>query len=600
MFAFNRKFHSADAIRVPLKVTPLWAGLYLLLTVVIALTPSLQILAIAAFIQAVQATLAIAGGMAPLLIPALTMFSLMLLQLLLTPLRQFIHLRLQMKLRGTLRVAYLEKLNRLEYVHIESPAVWDIIGRLTLNFQKNNVYMEEKFSEMFEQSGRLLQIIINVFSVVAVLSLQIWWLGLVMVVIAVPMLFLSYRLGERSYDNSQSWKKYSRASGNMGEVLLHRQYTAERFLFNFSPQVNAKWAQNYAFIRRQMIRLAVKKTSIIKLGGIGSALMAIILILLMAYLVTRGSFGVATFIPLVPALFNLSNTLSRDLSSSLHSLAETQRFFVDLTKFSLLSELNMTESADDLDPGAFRTLEFHNVRFRYPGTEQYVLNGVNLTIEQGRHYAFVGANGAGKTTITKLIMGLYTDYEGEILLNGIELRAIPPARRRQMFAAVFQDFARYEIPFADNIRLGKPDATEAELAEVIRLIGLSDVVDRLPGGIHTPLGKLKQGGMELSGGEWQRIAMARAALSPAQLKILDEPTAALDPISESRVYEQFDRIIKDATTLFISHRLGSTQLADVIFVLENGKVTEAGSHDELMANRASYHAMYDSQRSWYI
>ncbi|NLB42498.1 MAG: ABC transporter ATP-binding protein, partial [Clostridiales bacterium] len=144
------------------------------------------------------------------------------------------------------------------------------------------------------------------------------------------------------------------------------------------------------------------------------------------------------------------------------------------------------------------------------------------------------------------------------------MRTIPPERRREIFATVFQDFVKYEVSLEDNIRLGKPAATKEDIEEALRLIGLSKLVERLPNGTQTILGKLKEGGVELSGGEWQRIAMARSVVSHAEVKILDEPTAALDPISESHVYEQFSEIMEGATTIFISHRLGSTQLADLI------------------------------------
>ena len=599
MFTFNRRFRVPDALWVPLRIAPVWGGLYLLFTVATALVPSLQILAIADFIRSVQTAVMERSGMIPLVLPALSMFALMALQMLLTPLRGFVDLRLQMRLRRTMRVAYLEKLNRLEYRHIESPEVWDIIDRLTLDFVKKFIYMEEKFSEMFGQMVRLIQVIVGVVSVVVVLTMQVWWLGLVMVVIAVPVLFLSYRFGGRDYDMGQSYLKYCRASNNLGEVLLYRQYTFERFLFHFTPQVNKKWEKNYALIRRELNRIVTKSTAIVKLGGILNTLMAIVLILIMAFLVAQGAFTVAVFIPLVSALFALSQTLSWEMSDCFYSVARMQRFFVDLTQFALLSELE-SKPTRDIDPGEFRTLEFREVRFRYPDTEIYVLDGVNLLLERGRHYAFVGVNGAGKTTITKLIMGLYDDYEGEILLNGIELRYIPLAKRKNLFTAVFQDFAKYEIPFEDNIRLGNPQATDAQIEQAVELVGLTEVAHGLPEGMRTTLGKLKEGGVEVSGGEWQRIAMARAVVNPAAVKILDEPTAALDPLSESRVYEQFGEISRDATTVYISHRLGSTQLADIIFVLENGRITESGTHEELMANRATYFAMYDSQRSWYV
>jgi len=167
---------------------------------------------------------------------------------------------------------------------------------------------------------------------------------------------------------------------------------------------------------------------------------------------------------------------------------------------------------------------------------------------------------------------------------------------------VFQDFARYSVSMGENIALGNaPAMQDADYAlfEAAELAGISGKIHELPDGLNTNLGKLKEGSTDLSGGEWQRVVMARAILSPASLKILDEPTAALDPISESKVYEKFEQISQGKTTIFISHRLGSTKLADFIIVLENGGVIEQGSHEELMALCGVYAKMYESQRSWY-
>jgi ATP-binding cassette subfamily B protein len=170
---------------------------------------------------------------------------------------------------------------------------------------------------------------------------------------------------------------------------------------------------------------------------------------------------------------------------------------------------------------------------------------------------------------------------------------------------VYQDFARYHIPLKDNIALGRAGSLEDEgmdrsIQEAMERVNLQEMPRKLPQGLHTPLGKIRQEGQDVSGGEWQRIAMARAVLNPAPIRILDEPTAALDPISESRLYEEFEEISRDKATLFISHRLGSTKLADEILVIGDGRVVEKGSHQELMEAGGVYAEMYEKQRSWYL
>jgi len=210
----------------------------------------------------------------------------------------------------------------------------------------------------------------------------------------------------------------------------------------------------------------------------------------------------------------------------------------------------------------------------------------------------VGVNGAGKTTLTKLLTGLYGQYEGEILLNGRDLRSYSQSELKSLYSLAYQDFARYFVSLKDTIALGWPDR-EARLDATIHQVGLDDAVTELPKGANTPLGKILDEGTDISGGQWQRVAIARALVSPAPVRILDEPTAALDPISESDIYHEFKRMSQGVTTLFISHRLGSTLLADRIFVIGEGRVLEQGDHEELMALHGLYAEMYEAQRSWY-
>jgi ABC-type multidrug transport system fused ATPase/permease subunit len=217
-------------------------------------------------------------------------------------------------------------------------------------------------------------------------------------------------------------------------------------------------------------------------------------------------------------------------------------------------------------------------------------------------------NGAGKTTLTKLLTKLYSEYEGDIFINDKELKEYTQAEIKALSAIVYQDFCRYPLDFYNNIAIGNAnDMHDREKVEnAASIIGLAEVADKLPRKYETPITKVKEGGVDLSGGEWQRVALARLIINSAPLKILDEPTAALDPISESQVYEQFKEIVnrnqnnKSAgITIFISHRLGSTKLTDEIIVISEGKVVEIGTFDELMTRDAIYAGMFKSQSEWY-
>lgn len=229
-----------------------------------------------------------------------------------------------------------------------------------------------------------------------------------------------------------------------------------------------------------------------------------------------------------------------------------------------------------------------------------------MKLSAGKHYAIVGMNGAGKTTIVKLLTSLYDDYEGEIRINGKELRTIDLSMRKAMVSVIYQDFCRYPLDIYHNVSIGNINAMDdSESVETAAAVmGLSPLLESLPEGIKTPVSKIHENGIDLSGGQWQRIALARLAVSNAPLKILDEPTAALDPISESKLYGQFHKIMKrsaaaDTMTIFVSHRLGSTKLADEIIVINRGKVAEMGTFEELVHKNGLFAQMFHSQAQWY-
>lgn len=250
----------------------------------------------------------------------------------------------------------------------------------------------------------------------------------------------------------------------------------------------------------------------------------------------------------------------------------------------------------------FESVEFKEVRFRYPGSSVYVLDGISFRLEKGKHYAFVGKNGAGKSTLIKLMTGLYQEYEGEISINGRNLKDWKKEKGNRWFACVWQDYARYSVTLRENLQFSEKHDDQA-LEDVLADVGLADMTEKLPAGLDTALGRLEEGGTDLSGGQWQRIAIARAivnGISRRKAFILDEPAASLDPVAENRVYKQFADLSRGRTALFITHRLGAVKDVDEIFVLDKGKAAEKGSHEELMERGGIYAEMYASQRGWYL
>ena len=213
----------------------------------------------------------------------------------------------------------------------------------------------------------------------------------------------------------------------------------------------------------------------------------------------------------------------------------------------------------------------------------------------------MGVNGAGKSTITKLLTGLYDEYEGEILINGKELRFYPAAALKALFSVIYQDFSHYQISLLDNIAIGdiSHETDDSRILQAALEVGLGETVNKMKDGIKTQLGKIDADGIDISGGQWQKIAIARSVISTAPIKILDEPTASLDPISENKLYKQFKEIMAEKTAILISHRLGAARLVDEIFVLDKGIIAERGCHNELMKRKGIYAHMFDEQREWY-
>ncbi|MCR5837670.1 MAG: ABC transporter ATP-binding protein/permease [Lachnospiraceae bacterium] len=260
----------------------------------------------------------------------------------------------------------------------------------------------------------------------------------------------------------------------------------------------------------------------------------------------------------------------------------------------------LKEGNDKLtDNNGKHTIEFVNVSFKYPRSDTYVLKNINLTINCGERLALVGLNGAGKTTLIKLLCRLYDVYEGEILVDGKNINNYSEEEYRKLFAVVFQDFQLMAFGVDENIGFG--DVKKKEVEEALEMAGVYDDINKLPKGISTPISKyFEEEGTELSGGQRQKVAIARAIYKKAPIIVLDEPTAALDPISEYDIYSKFDLLIEGKTAIYISHRLSSCKFCDRIIVLSDGNIKEMGTHDQLMEIKDGlYCTMFSTQAAYY-
>ena len=493
-------------------------------------------------------------------------------------------------LRLHYRPAIAAKAASLDYRYIEDGKTWDLISRMT------NA-PEDKIHSILDGMIYLIQIVLSFAGVVILVAANVWWAALVLAASLAGLIAYSLHMGGKSYDERAKIEREKRRYSELEKACLERDFSEERALFGYADALTDRYAQEYEhayvsyfrFHRMNAVSRSVMSTLCMSAVAITAVMLAIP--------TARGAMSIGTMVAVVSALFSIKNQIA-GLQYCMGCIGEGRAYARELTEFSQLEETDGATDAPLEPPLPFESLEFKHVTFAYPNTARNVLDDFSLKLEKGRHYAFVGVNGAGKTTMTKLMTGLYRDFKGEILLNGRDIRTYDAKALKSLCSAVFQDFARYQVPARDSIAVGLP-AREARVEDAVRAVGLRDAIDALPNGLDTPLGKIYEDGQDLSGGEWQRVAIARALVSGAPVRILDEPTAALDPMSESRFYEQFAGMSRGVTTLFISHRLGSTRLADRIFVIDGGRIAEEGTQAELLAAGGLFADMFEAQRSWY-
>lgn len=300
----------------------------------------------------------------------------------------------------------------------------------------------------------------------------------------------------------------------------------------------------------------------------------------------------------------LCGAFSQSLSDFLWYLQDMQHASGQMDDFRTAVDFDMEEKGDDLSTdvlGDSYTFTFKNVSYRYEGADDYAIRNLNLTFPAGQRLAVVGLNGAGKTTFIKLLLRLYDVTEGEILVNGINIRRFKKTEYYKLFSPVFQNVELYAFPMSENVSMKSPGRTDKLRArECLIKAGLGKRLISLQKGCETELLKIiDEDGIDLSGGERQKLALARALYKDAPIMVLDEPTAALDALAEYELYQNFDCIISDKSAIYISHRLSSTRFCDVIAMFAAGRLVEYGTHDELLARGGEYAKMFAVQAQYY-
>ncbi|MEQ8819616.1 MAG: ABC transporter ATP-binding protein [Sumerlaeia bacterium] len=438
----------------------------------------------------------------------------------------------------------------------------------------------------------------------AVLIGQWRWEAVPLLALAgVPGLAVRLWYSRRGYDLARRQAATERRADYYDMLLRLTRYAQEVRLYG----LGGTFAERFRTLRRQLFRERLSLHGRRAAADFAAQLAAVAVVFALLWWAVRdtaaGAITLGTLVLVLGAIQRGQTSLA-DLLRGGAMLYENQLFLALFRDF-LAQEPRIRRPASPLPvprPMA-RGLALEDVRFRYPGSTRFALDGASLRVGPGEIVALVGENGAGKSTVARLLARLYDPQEGRVTLDGEPLPAYDPVPLRRLFGAVTQDFVRYDMTAAENIAIGEglePPPPAERIAAAARDSGADPVLRGLPRGYDTPLGKYLEDGAELSLGQWQKVALARAFLrEDAQVIVLDEPSSALDPRAEAELFARARELLRGRAALLISHRLSSVRIADRIYVLHEGRVAEEGSHDELVARGGIYAEMFEVQASRY-
>jgi ATP-binding cassette subfamily B protein len=482
---------------------------------------------------------------------------------------------------------------RLDLTTYEDPDFYDRLERA-------RVQATDRLA-MIQQMGRLFLQVMTTVIWSAQLVYYSPWLMLLLVAGVLPSFFGETHFAFLGYAKNFRQTPVKRVMDYLRQVGGSKEAAKELKLFNLSDYLTSRFAKLSEQIYRENVNLSQRKLiwgGLLSLlgtcGYYGAYVFAI-------WEALHGKYTVGAFFLITTSIQQASGNLQQAFSTA-SGIADQALFLTDLIGFFELQPVVRSKPNALPAPRPIRRgFEFRNVSFAYPGTERRVLKNFNFTIAPGERIALIGENGQGKTTVVKLITRLYDPTEGEILLDGIDLREYAIDDLHREMGVIFQDFMRYEMTVRENISVGHIEVphSDEDIALAAQKSLAAEVVKKLPGGYDQMLGRRFVSGLDLSGGEWQRIALARAYLRDAQLLVLDEPTAALDAKSELEVFERFAELTAGKMALLISHRFSTVRMADRIVVLSGGRLVEEGTHQQLLALGGQYAAMFEMQAASY-
>jgi len=501
---------------------------------------------------------------------------------------------LQSKLSNHVNSMIIRKAISLDLQFFENPIFYDTLQNARRQADMSALSIVRSILQIIQQ-------VITMISLIALLIRFSPWLAVIVFVAALPAFLSHSKYAEMSFRALTRRAPESRLLNYIEQLLTSNETVKEIKLFGLGEPLLKRYQELFTRFYEEDQAIARKRT----LSGLGWGMLSqFVYYGSYAWIILRTIGGSNTLgdMTMFLSLFRQSQSSIRGLLDNLNSLYESNLFLDNLMTFlELKPMLTVPENALTAPTNIQQGIEFRHVHFSYPGSEMEVLRDINLTIHPAERIALVGLNGAGKTTLIKLLTRMYDPTSGQILLDGIDLREYDLHSLHERFGVIFQDFVRYQFTVKENIGFGQIEDMEnlTRIEEAAERGGADEVIAKLPQSYETMLGRRWEKGKELSGGEWQKIALARAFMRKAELLVLDEPTSSLDAEAEFEIFQRFNELMEGRIAVLISHRFSTVRMADRIVLLSEGRILEYGSHDELITLDGSYARLFKMQAEGY-
>lgn len=480
---------------------------------------------------------------------------------------------------------------KLDLINFEYPGYYDCLSRASREAPWRPNSILNHFITMFRGLFSLLLMAGLLTSLSA-------GLALLLLAVNVPGIWLRLHYSNILYNFQRQQTPEVRKSAYFNWILTGDRPSRELRLFGLGKYFMDLFKKSFHAQKEEEINIIRKRTSIEIISHFFKAVAILLVLIYISGKTIEGSISIGEMAMFLLA-FRQGMVFARELLGSVAGLYEDSLFVGDTFEFLDLEEKIKTGSPEVIPEVLKKSIAINNISFTYPGNTSPTLSNISFNVNKGEIIALVGPNGAGKSTLVKLLCRLYDPSEGKINYDDTNILNFNPEEYRKQFSVIFQDFMLYNLTAGENIRLGNIDESRpgSKIRQAAIQSGIHNTIDGLPGGYDTPIGNLFNDSRELSWGEWQKIALARAMFRESPVFILDEPSSALDAETEADIFSRFREIVNGRTCILISHRFTNVSLADRIIVLDKGAVAETGTHNELMNKRGKYFTMYTMQSS---